>query len=403
MPGSILVLGNYRQTLTVVRSLARAGYRPVVTPDRIVFVQRSRATAEIWRAPPLTDEAQYLAALNALLATRGDLRWVFPVGENQIRLILRVRTSLPASTMPVMADAAVIPLCLDKAALYAEAAAAGVPCAAHQVALDYEGLLGAARQLGYPVVVKPPSSLRAIQGRKALILRDDAETRQRLGGWSGAGHEALLVQRFVAGIRHNCHFLAHEGTLLAYFEHTVLRTDRLDDTGFGVDNITVAPSPILRDSCRQLLGRLHYSGIGCAQFLVDASAGAAALLEINPRLDANCAVPYHCGYDFPALALDYARFQRGELSSPPSMELPYRARRRVDWLTGDLSGLWQAVRHRQVGWGEGARWLVRSVGSLVRAHHHVTWSPSDPLPSLYRAASMMLAPLRAWRPSAATR
>src|SRR4051812_27817712 len=106
-PESILVLGNYRQTLVVLRSLTRAGYRTIIGSDaKHVFTQYSRATAEVWRHQDPQREAEFLDALCAFLAQRPDVRWIFPIGEDQVRFCIRHRTLLAPHAMPVMADAA---------------------------------------------------------------------------------------------------------------------------------------------------------------------------------------------------------------------------------------------------------------------------------------------------------
>src|SRR6185436_8912288 len=112
--------------------------------------------------------------------------------------------------------------------------------------------------------------------------------------------------------RPNCHFRAVDGKLQEYFEHIVVRTDRIDETGFEIDGVSVRPTPILRDHCAALISELNYTGVGCVQFLVDRGSGTAYFLEINPRLDATCALPYAIGVDFPLYAVNSYLRDRGE-------------------------------------------------------------------------------------------
>lgn len=49
MSGKVLVLGDYRQTITIVRSLARAGFRIALGSDNPrSSTARSRYVAELW-------------------------------------------------------------------------------------------------------------------------------------------------------------------------------------------------------------------------------------------------------------------------------------------------------------------------------------------------------------------
>lgn len=76
----VLVIGNYCQTITVIRSLARAGYYIIVGCDeKRVFTQYSRHTSEVWRHPDITkSEEDFIAALTKFLARRQDIALVFP-------------------------------------------------------------------------------------------------------------------------------------------------------------------------------------------------------------------------------------------------------------------------------------------------------------------------------------
>src|SRR5690348_6230167 len=116
----ILVIGNYRQTLTVIRSLAKAGYHVIVGRDeKRVFTQYSRYTSEIWAHPDIEkSEPDFIAALTDFLAHRPDISFLFPVGESDMLCLMHHRSSLPPSLGVVMPDADVIAACLDKCRSY---------------------------------------------------------------------------------------------------------------------------------------------------------------------------------------------------------------------------------------------------------------------------------------------
>lgn len=122
------------------------------------------------------------------------------------------------------------------------------------------------------------------------------------------------------------------GEMVAYFEHKVLRTDRLDETGYEVEGISVQPTPILRYYCEKLVRVLNYSGVGCVQFLVDMERGALYFFEINPRLDTTCILLSRCGYDFPELALACAACLDRVMASTGSVPATYPVGKRVHWL-----------------------------------------------------------------------
>jgi hypothetical protein len=129
------------------------------------------------------------------------------------------------------------------------------------------------------------------------------------------------------------------------------------------------------------------------QFLVDEAQGTISLLELNPRLDATCAIPYYCGYDFPAVAVELAAYGRQLASTRPANDSNYPHRRGV-WTSGDLTRLGQDIRAQRVSWGEIRGRLVQITRSFWMADFHLTWSWRDPLPTCCVYAEMLRAAFR---------
>lgn len=400
-----LLLGNYRQTLTVIRSLARSGYHVIVgLAGSSVFTQHSRYVAGVWRHPdPAASEAAFVAALAGCLHDQ-RIDFVFPIGEVELSILARHADKLPKTVVPVMAEPHVVAACLDKQRTYSRVRDLGIPVASFELAHSYAELREVADRFGYPFVLKPNTSLTEFFDRKAIVVRDCEDLRRQLPGWPD-GNEVLILQKFAGGQRRNLHFLADRGRILAYFQQHVLRTNHLDDTGYGVDGVTESPVRELRLYCERFLGKIEYSGAGCVQFLVEPETGAASFLEINPRLDATCAVPYYCGYDFPLLALEYAAYRNGRRAAPPENSRPYAVGKHGIWLTGDLDALLHALVERKIGLGQGLRWAGRTLRSFLRADCHLTWTWRDPMPTLAVVARLLGGVLRkfGWRRSSRPR
>lgn len=390
-PSKVLVLGNYRQTLTVVRSLAKAGYHVIVGREsKRVFTQYSRHTAEAWSHPEIeSSQNDFISALEKFLAARGDIAFVFPVGEVEIACLMRHRDAIPPPTGLIMADPSVISVCLDKAGCYELAARLGIPQAPCRRVHDHAALMAAVAEIGYPCVIKPNDSSRAFFGKKALIIHTAEDFTRLFPAWPEE-NEFLLLQRWMPGYRHNCHFVADRGRLLAYFEQHVLRTDRRDGTGYGVDGVSVAPNPALKIYCESLAMALDYSGAGSAQFLVDDRNGSTSFLEINPRLDATCALPYYCGYDFPRMVMQYAEYRRGTLTLPPENFSTYPVGKRGVWLWGDVHGWLQAVEMNSLDLRESVGWLKKIAVTFFRRDFDLIWSWRDPLPACYLFSGLAL-------------
>jgi len=387
---SVLVLGNYRQTITVIRSLGRAGYRVILGIEKSRdYTQFSRYTSEVWRHPVVRDDSEdFFVALQDHLARNPHIQLIFPVGERQIVYFNRRRDRVPGGVHLIMADRNSIETCFDKAATYALATRLAVPVADYRQPRSYAECEAAVEEVGVPCVIKPNDSRAPFFGKKAIILQRQDELAQHLPAWPDT-NGFLFVQKFITGLRHNCHFRADRGQLLAYFEQCVMRTNRLDHTASGVDGLSVAPRARHRQYVERLVRELGYSGPGCCQFLVNDDTGESFILEINPRLDATCAIPFYCGYEFPLLATQLAGHHAGlssTLSLPPA---DYPVGRRGAWVIGDLEGLLDGLQDREIGFREAVRWLGRTLGTASRADFHLTWSRHDPMPALHMGVCLL--------------
>ena len=374
----VLVLGDYRQTVTVVRSLARAGLQVVLgSSDPRSYTARSRYVSALWSYDAADGEG-FCDRLEAFLKAERP-QYVFVVGESQLRRLIPSADRFGSLTTWITPRWETVQRCFDKTAIYALTHALGIPTRPWHRFSDAATWREAARAMGYPVVVKRRDSSSAVHGHKALIARDPAELEALLPAvQSDPKPETVLLQKFAPGVRHNCHIGANQGRLVAYFEQRVVRTDELDHTGIGIEGVSVPPSDQLRRYCERLTQALGYHGIGCVQFLVDAASGQVSFLEINPRMDSTAALPYRLGWDYPRLALDLAR--------SPSTCAPWPARYRVGaryhWLYGDLFSWYEAMRHRRRTPLQLALWAVRSAWVLATSHH-LTWDWQDPLPTLH--------------------
>ena len=392
-PGRALMLGDHRQSLVVARSLHNTGYRVSLgSSEEPSTVRSSRHVSGWWCHPSMSEEPQrFNAALAAWMAVEPGGVVLFPVGDGEVAGIAARLGRLPPNALVVMADREAVALCHDKPALYRVARQAGLAVADFEVVAPAR-IDEAIARIGYPCVVKPASSVQEQVHLKALLLEGPPE--RPLGpSLEGQGWLAI-VQRKMPGVRHNCHFVAHQGRLLAYFEQSVQRTTRADGCGNGVDGRSEAPSETRRRACERLLAVLNYSGPGCVQFLVDEQQGGSWLLELNPRLDATCAIAAHCGYDLPRLAVQESLHRMGLMPLPQPVTTPYPVGRRGVWTTGNLRALLSEVEAHRIGLKDVPGWLARTAMSCATADLHLTFAWEDPEPALRAMLGLLLGPVR---------
>lgn len=377
---SVLVIGTYRQTLTVIRSLARAGHRVILgMHGDAATCDYSRYVDETWAHPAVDSNCdRFAAALSTFLEQRKDVRSVMPVGESEIRLFAEKYAEISSGTRLLMCNPELVRTCLDKPTMSAIVDQLGIPQSRYTTASDCRSLFAAADSVGYPCIVKLADSEFLLHGRKARIYENAEAIRQDFTEWP-IENKSLIVQTYVAGKRLNLYFFAHEGRIVSLGQVLALRTDRPDGTGLSVSGRTVSPDPVLIEYCQAIVEHLNYSGVGCMQFLVDDANGITTFLEHNPRLGAGCVLPYLAGLDLPRLMVDFALNEQAEPNEPP---YPCKVGVQYSWTTGDLMGLKRAVVNREVGAGGTALWLLAMVKSALTAPNHVSWDWRDPLPTI---------------------
>ena len=378
---NVLVVGEYRQTVTVVRSLHRAGMRiTFASPDSDSPTRRSRGVRR-WVKLEETTAERFCEQLEARL--RGDPHeFVFLVGESPLRRFLARSATLEPLAIWVQPSADAIRTCFDKSALYGLLARTTVPVLPWAQVTGAEECRASAARIGFPLVVKNLDSSATVRGRKALICRGPAELEEFLAApGCERGQQPLVMQKFQPGVRHNCHVAAADGRLLAYFQQKVLRTDELDGTGIGTAGISVPPSEWLKGHCEAIVRALGYNGIGCIQFLVDEASGTAGLLEFNARMDSTAALPFRLGFDYPLLAVLIAENRRLGVPAPQAVAASYPTGRTYHWLLGDVWAWITAARKHELPPAALARWAL-DCARLALTSHHLTFDWRDPLPTL---------------------
>src|SRR5438046_10057097 len=116
---SVLILGDHRQALTVIRSLASAGFRVIFGSERASTVAaHARFVSESWLHPALLGAEEFLTTMVDFLEARGDVSHVFPVGESELDCLARHYARVSAHATLVMSEPQTVSVCLDKLQVY---------------------------------------------------------------------------------------------------------------------------------------------------------------------------------------------------------------------------------------------------------------------------------------------
>jgi hypothetical protein len=118
----------------------------------------------------------------------------------------------------------------------------------------------AAHRFGFPVVVKRKDSSSHLRDKKALILAGAAQLGRVLAEIAASGDaESFVLQRFVPGVRHNCHSRRTAAASSPACSRKCCAPTRPTAPASGWKASSVAPPAELRAYCERLLYRLGYS------------------------------------------------------------------------------------------------------------------------------------------------
>jgi biotin carboxylase len=353
---SILVTdAEERSVLAAARALRRGDHEvAAVGRSRLSPTHWSRACGERHVLPdPRIDSAGFLAGLERLVR-RGGYDVLIAGSDVSLPLISEARARLEPHTRLGLPPRDVVLTCGDKEALFRIGGEAGLPSPSTIVCRDADEASAAARQIGYPVIVKPGASaasdgatIRQRRTRFAATERDLQEAVRVAGG-------RTLVQRFERPKAHlSCGGVATDGGVRGLVVARFHRTWPVR-SGAAAFAETVEPPPGLAERVAVLVERLGWRGIFELEVLV-LDGDRLCAIDFNPRVFGWLTLAVEAGADLPCAWLGSLLGGRASPGAP-------RAGVRYRWEDGDAChALWQLSRGN-----------VRQAGRALRPVRHVT-------------------------------
>ncbi len=375
---SVLLLGNYRPSLTLARKLKKRGYNIIVSSHGCdKSCDFSNAVSEIWDHSPLTSSPDlFIEEIYNFIDRRPDIVAIYLVAEEYVRLIAEHEDRFRPFPDIISMPAKVIKNCLDKHYMMKLALENDVPTAPFASVSGLKEFTQVAEDFGFPFVIRPIDSTKRLDGKKAIFIEDKQTFTDVIDTLKSEKIE-LLVQKKFTGKRRNIYFACEDGTLVKCLHAVINRTDSIDDTGLAVDGVTLSTNSELVEQTKRLLVALNYTGIGCAQYLVDCQTGETSFLEINPRIAGNHALPEYAGLELGSYLFDQAR---GKLPD----QTPFMAKAGIHycWTSGDLMGTKIAYLRGEINIASATKRCFQAVLSGLKSNVHMVFSLSDPKPGL---------------------
>lgn len=289
---AVVILNLSYSGLGIARDMAGHGVHVVgLSSDRKIYGNFTRA-CEVWFAPDAKREPEKLAdfLLSSVSALGGAV--VFPTSDFDVLFLDRFRTSLePHYRLSIAARDSLLRI-MNKQALFLAAVSAGVAAPKTVTVTDAEQLAHAGKEIGFPCVVKPISSIhwrpkedcRTAHNAKAVRARNLDELNNEYANASKL-YPGVLLQEWVAGDADKLAVLGgyadESSELLAYFTaKKIIQTPDEFGTGCLVESVEL---PALLEPTRRLLRSLRYRGMAEVEYKFDSTTGQYKLIEINPR------------------------------------------------------------------------------------------------------------------------
>lgn len=331
-----------------VQAARGMGYRPVLVtarPEKYAYLSQPGAP-EVIRVPR-ADEETVLAAVRERLDGGRGVAGITSSSEYFIgtAAALAARMGLPGP------DAGRIREARDKSRQRELLAAAGVPVPAFRVVHGAEEAAAAAREIGFPAVVKPVAGSGSV-GVRACADAAEAEAHARaVLASADAGDGRLLVESLVPGDEYSVEVFS--GRVVGITRKHLGRLPHFVEAGH--DYPAAAPGPVARALAGTVVLATRVLGLewGPLHWELRVHEGTAVPIEVNPRLAGGFIpelVRHAQGVD---LILQTLRLVAGE---PPELEPRHARHASIRFLFAPGAGRLAAV--------EGAE-AARAVAGVV--------------------------------------
>ena len=370
-----------RSSLAACRSLRRAGYDvDAVASSRPAAAHWSRSCdRRLVACDPRQDEARFVEELREIART-ASYQLLVTGSDASLLAVSRRRGRLEEVIELGLPSAQVVERCVSKRALADAAIEAGLGAPETEVCADEAEAKDAARRFAYPVVLKPPSTVCAVNGgsvqRGSILVQDEAALE---GLWPQYGAQSL-VQRCLGGDVVSFSGVAADGRLLA---HGVSRYRRTWPPEGGAVSFaeTISPPAGLQQRVENLIAVLGWKGVFEVELIQNGTRFAA--IDFNPRLFGSLELITRAGAPLSTAWCDWMLgFEPAASEARPG----YRYR----WEDAEARNLWRRLREGR----------LRSALSMLRPRRRMArsfFSPTDPGPLAARLLLLLTHLFRQWR------
>jgi predicted ATP-grasp superfamily ATP-dependent carboligase len=303
-PPALVIDVGWVNGLAAIRSLGRAGATVYAVDHRPwALGLRSRYATPLISPDPAIDEDGFVACLAKLGASLEQPAPLFATHDAGLNAVARHQDELGERFLFPFPDRETMERIQSKRTQLEAAEAAGVdiPRTAHpRSAME---ALAAAREIGFPVLVKPadPVEFKRLHKRQAFRCETEAELED---AYAKAEPFEPMIQELIPGDDDELYtlgsYLDASGEPLGLFSGRKLRQTPPNVGTCRVGEAVWAQEVV--DAGLRLLAAVEFRGLSQVEFKRDPRDGRFKLMEINPRLFQWHGLAAACGVDLPAIA-----------------------------------------------------------------------------------------------------
>jgi hypothetical protein len=356
----------------------------------------SRYCAQRRPCPPVEDADRFVPWLRERVRS-GEIVRIAPTTDLIAYYISYLREEFPPEVRRTIAPLEEIETALLKCRFAAACTAIGQPTPPSCTPTDLQSALAAARELGYPLFLKPRSHLVVGSAERGGLIQDEQELRARFAPYTPVPGQSLLaekypelrwplLQRYVPSARQRVYSVSgfkdpDRGIITASLSYKGEQWP--PDTGTSTRQIS-GHDPIILAAGRQAADRLVSRGIFELELLTDGTHLLA--IDLNPRAFGFINLDIARGHDLPWLWLQ-STLGPVEVQSDPPQELALEARHVILHSLRRLAE-WQSRSSRN----QRNDMVERRDPRRPRGSISILGHASDPLPMLISHARLLRHP-----------
>lgn len=312
---ALVLDGNQKSALAIVRSLGTQGIKVVVGAERqTAMALHSRYTTHKFVYPsPKIDQQKFIQAVRAAALMIGNNPLVYACSDATFLTLFKFKTELEGVLTLVIPLEESVDIAFDKGATYSEAGRLGLTTIPTIMPSSVGELPKLTQEVVYPAVVKARHSVAWKNGQgifaSAYFVHNYIELEQKFSELLNKTGEAPLIQTFIKGEEYGVELLVNNGAVSAETIHHRIRS--LSPTGgASVVKETIEEGELtrnLREAAYKLAGALSWSGPLMVEFKVENENQIVYLMELNGRWWGSLPLSIKAGVDFPHLFFQQAK------------------------------------------------------------------------------------------------